>query len=74
MVIALEFNATQRGGAGIILNAKSEVTNSWAKPARLPLDNVWGEVEWRLQNYETEQLVKDSYEESSNLYRGAIQT
>jgi hypothetical protein len=56
------------------VNAKSEVTNSWAKPARLPLDDIWGEVESRQQNYETEQLVKDSYEESSNLYRGAIQT
>jgi len=56
------------------VNAKSEVTNSWAKPVRLPLDNIWGEVECRQQNYETEQLVKDSYEESSNLYRGAIQT
>lgn len=69
----LEFNPTLRG-TEIIVNAKSEVTNSWAKPARLPLDDIWGEVESRQQNYETEQLVKDSYEESSNLYRGAIQT
>ena len=69
----LEFNPTLRG-TEIIVNAKSEVTNSWAKPARLPFDDIWGEVESRQQNYETEQLVKDSYEESSNLYRGAIQT
>jgi hypothetical protein len=72
MLIALEHSSTQRGGD------HCDATNSWAKAVPSPLDNIWGRDWMQTAKLhvlrETEQLVKDSYEESSNLYRGAIQT